>query len=71
MTDKQIIKWLEAHQGCALVSDDDGRWAVSASGFQNVTAGKAADVQTTFFIAKKEWRTSIKKAVEAAAKAWK
>lgn len=71
MTPKQIIVWLENHQGCALVSDDNGHWSVSGNGFQNAVCGdEPQDVETTFFIEAVEWKNSIKEAVEHAAKNW-
>jgi len=63
--DSERIDFLEDHQGCALVSDDDGRWAVCCDGFQNVTAGEPADIETTFFIEKKFWNASIREAIDA------
>jgi len=36
MTDKQRLDWLEAQEGCALVSDEAGSWAVAMFGMQNV-----------------------------------
>lgn len=37
---EQVIRWLEQTPGAALVSDDNGHWAVSFDGFQPVTGEK-------------------------------
>ena len=62
-TDKQRIDWLEKKAfGAALVSDDNGHWAVVFDGFQNVAFGKKPiDIETTFFIRKKQWQNSARK----------
>ena len=74
ITDKDRIDWLEkqAKDGCSpgLVNGDNGHWAVSMTGFQNAVCGrKAQDVQTTFCVAAKEWRRSVRAAIDAAMKA--
>jgi hypothetical protein len=66
--DTERIEWLEKQQGSALVSDDRKHWAVVTSGFQNVPMKTPADIQTTFFIEKKDWKKSIRKAIDAAMK---
>ncbi len=49
-----------------LVNDDNGHWAVSASGIQRVCCGEdPVDVETTFFIEAKYWRPTIREAIEA------
>jgi hypothetical protein len=67
MNDTELIKWLEEHQGVALISDDFGNWAVSGSGFQSLPENPPADVETHFFIAKNEWKPSVREAIEHAA----
>jgi len=63
-TDKQLIDFLEKEFGCALVNDDNGHWALSYCGFQNVVVGKRGqDVQTSFFIGAKEWSNSVRAAI--------
>ena len=50
----------------ALVNDDNGHWAVAESGFQNVVVGKKGqDVHTTFFISAKEWKPTVRQAIDA------
>ena len=65
MNDSDRLDFLEDNQGCALVSDDDGRWVVACDGFQSVTAGEAADIETTFFIEKRFWKPTIREAIDA------
>ena len=71
MTDTERINWLQKQQGFALVSDDFGHWAVVGSGFQNVPRKAPADISTTFFIEKNEWRKTIRQAIDHAAKGGK
>ena len=66
MGDKERFDWLEEHQGCALISDDMGHWAVSGDGFQSLSDNPPDDVETTFFIEKKQWKSSIREAVDSA-----
>jgi len=66
--DKERIDWLEKEQGSALVSDDAKHWAVVCDGFQNVPMNTPSDIQTTFFIKKKEWKKSIREAIDCAMK---
>lgn len=65
-TMSELIDWLEQQQGSALVSDDCGHWAVATDGMQNVPKKTPADIQTTFFIMKNEWKKTIRAAIEAA-----
>ena len=68
--DTQRFNWLSKQYGAALVNDDNGHWAVSYDGFQNVVTGKRGhDVQTAFFIKAKDWKQTPRKAVDAAIKA--
>ena len=66
MTDKERIDWLEQQQGSALVSDDNKHWAVVTDGFQNCPVKYPSDIETTFFIRKKDWSTTIRKAIDKA-----
>ena len=43
MNDKQRLDWLEAQEGCALVSDEAGSWAVAMFGMQNVPVDFPSD----------------------------
>lgn len=68
-TDTELLDGLEAkvdRGDCpGIINDDNGHWAVSGTGIQNVVTGKPKDVQTTFFVKAKEWRTTIREAIEA------
>ncbi len=64
--DTKRIDYLENESfGSALVSDDDGHWAVSNSGFQNCPMNTPDDIQTTFFIKKNEWKNSVREAIDS------
>lgn len=69
MTDTERLDWLENNDGCGLISDDAGNWAVSCSGFQNVPMNPPEDIQTSFFVEASEWRPSIREAIDAAIQA--
>ncbi len=62
-TDAELIDWFEKQEGAALVSDDFGHWACSGDGMQNVPEETPADIQTTFFIEKEKWRSSIREVI--------
>jgi hypothetical protein len=68
MNDKQRIDWLEKQQGSALVSDDHSHWAVATFGMQNLPKKFPGDIDTSFFIKKKEWKKSIREAIDFAMK---
>lgn len=61
-------KWLTDNVGCNLISDDDGRWAVSTSGFQPVPedGGFTETVSITSFVDPEEWKPSILEAIDLA-----
>ena len=64
--DKERLDWLEEQAGAGLVSDDNGHWAVSFVGMQNVPEGtEPQDIATNFFVEAKEWRDSIREAIDA------
>lgn len=47
-----------------LLNDDNGYWAVTFDGFQNVVTGDSPeDVQTVFFIEAESWKDSIYEAL--------
>ena len=49
-----------------LLNDDNGHWAVSVEGVQNLPMDDGpADIQTTFFIEAKNWRPTLRGAIEA------
>lgn len=47
-----------------LLNDDNGHWAFASDGYQSVPSGKYAEnIQTSFFIEKKKWKTTIRAAL--------
>lgn len=66
--DVELLAWLENQQGVNLVSDDDGRWAVSGDGFQPIPeeGGFSTDVSIVTFVDPTDWRPTIGQAIEAA-----
>lgn len=66
MTDSERLDWLEKQDGCGLISDDAGHWAVSTCGFQNVPIDAPCDISSQFFVLKHEWRPTIREAIDAA-----
>jgi hypothetical protein len=48
----------------SLVHDDNGHWAISGDGIQNIpTENKTQDVSLTVFVELKKWKKTIKKAM--------
>jgi hypothetical protein len=47
-----------------LLNDDNGHWAVTGTGFQNVGYGdKPEDIETQFFIEAKNWKNTPREAL--------
>lgn len=71
-TDTDRINWLEeeVNRGAcpALINDDNGHWALSFNGFQNVVTGRPKDVSTTFFVKAKAWKNTVRQAIDATMK---
>jgi len=73
MTDTEMLDFLQkaCKKGACLglINDDNGHWAVSDSGTQNVPKSRdPEDIDTTFFVFKGEWKDSIRKAIRDYAK---
>ena len=70
ITDKERLDWLEhiTNTGACpgLIFDDDGRWAVAFDGVQPVPLGNPEDMYSTFFIRAKQWKGSVRKAIDYA-----
>jgi hypothetical protein len=66
MNDTDRLNWLEQNQGAALVSDDDQHWAVVVNGFQDCPMETPADISTTFWIKKDDWKPTVREAIDAA-----
>lgn len=66
-SDTELLNWLEEAEGCALISDDFGNWAVSGTGMQTVPEepGEPSHIESVFIIEADEWRPSIRKAILA------
>lgn len=67
--DAARLEWLGLQDGCGLVSDDAGHWAVSGSGIQNVHDETPIDLATTYVVLADEWKPSVRDAIDAAVKA--
>lgn len=67
INDTDRLNWLEKNDGCGLISDDAGRWAVSTSGMQNLpNPDEPIDITTAFFVEAKEWKSTIREAIDYA-----
>jgi len=69
-TDTELLDGLEAlvkNGDCpGIINDDNGHWAVSGEGVQNVVCGpETEDVHTTFFVEAKDWKDTIREAINA------
>lgn len=69
-SDTELLNGLEALVATGdcpgIINDDNGHWTVSGSGVQNVPDGDGpSDIQTTFFIEAKDWKPTIREAIEA------
>jgi len=69
LNDTSRINWLEENDGVGLISDDAGRWAVSTAGMQNMpNPDEPIDIMTSFFVEAKEWKLTIREAIDYAIK---
>lgn len=66
--DTKRLMWLQEQQGCALVSDDQGHWAVACDGMQSLSINPPDDVETAFFIEKHRWKKTVREAIDDAIK---
>jgi hypothetical protein len=67
-TDTQLIEALQEAAGCNLVSDDNGKWAVSTSGTQPIVdtpEGFTETVGIVSFVEPHEWKSTIREALIA------
>ena len=66
-SDSDLLNWLESQYGCALLNDDNGHWTVSFDGMQNIPEGdEPSAIATSFFIEAKDWKNSVREAIETA-----
>lgn len=71
MNDTERLDWIEntTNQGAcwALLNDDNGHWAVSGIGMQNLPLDdEPCDISTNFFVYAAMWRNSVREAIDAA-----
>jgi len=65
MTVAELIHFLEKNgDGCGLISDDAGYWAVSSSGVQNIPGYAPREISTLFFVEADEWKPTIHEALQ-------
>jgi len=65
MTDADRLDWLEKQFGIGLINDDNGHWAISGDGVQNVPmSDEPVDIDTTFFIAADDWFETAREAID-------
>lgn len=64
--DKVRLDWLGHQPGVALINDDDGYWAVSGDGFQNVRVNNQGPLETSFYVEQEQFRDSVRAAIDAA-----
>lgn len=71
--DAERLNWLEqqAAQGrCpAIINDDNGHWAYSEDGMQQVPYGDdSQDIVTSFFVTAADWKPTLRAAIDEARK---
>ena len=66
-TDTELFDFIEAETNAGsclgIINDDDGHWAVSDEGNQNVPLKFPSDIITRFYIPKKKWKKTIREAI--------
>ena len=71
VSDTELLDWLEAvtHKGyCpSVIFDDNGHWAVSFSGAQNIYSSPF-DTAKTIYVRDYEWKNTIREAILAVMK---
>jgi len=76
MNDTELLDWLEkmARSGACpgIIYDDNGHWAVSFSGTQELPEEEdnPQDLWTCFLVDEHEWKPSIREAIKAAYQEW-
>ena len=67
MTDTELIDWMEQQDGIGLISDDLGHWCATFDGVQSIPNNleEPADIATSFFITKDQWKPSIREAIKS------
>ncbi len=68
MTNDEVIAWLEARPGVALVHDDEEAWAVGGDGTQNIRSLGDGTLESVFWVEDLDsFKPTIREAVEYAA----
>jgi hypothetical protein len=64
--DSARLNWLSLNQGCNLISDDGGQWALSTSGIQPVPEGGrfTETVAINSWVDPEEWKPSVRAAID-------
>jgi hypothetical protein len=65
-TDEERLNWLSKQEGIGIISDDYGHWTATWTGIQTVSAKAPADISTSFWIEKHEWKKTLRGAIDAA-----
>ena len=69
ITDTERLDWLEKEgNGLGLIHDDMGFWAIGFDGMQNISLKPPVELNTTYFIPKKDFRSTIRAAIDLAIK---
>lgn len=68
LRDKDRLDWLDSFdaEGYGLLSDDAGRWALSSTGMQDVPEEEPANIWTSFYVTKDDWKPKVRDAIDAA-----
>ncbi len=68
MADTCRLDWLEKQDGCGLISDDAGRWAMNKCGYQNyLNPDKTISyAKSSVWVGAHEWKPSIRAAIDYA-----
>lgn len=70
ITDTDRLDWLEGKgNGVALIHDDNSHWTVEGTGMQNIIEdGGPFNLSTSYFCKKKNFRPTIRQAIDLAIK---
>ena len=66
--DTERLNWLEKQDGYVLISDDNGKWAISGEGMQDIPDDPPEDMWMDFFVEKHAWKPTIREAIDEAMK---
>ena len=66
MNDHKRLSWLQSHDGYALISDDNGNWAIVCDGMQQIADDPPDDLWTSYLVEKRFWKSTIRQAIDYA-----